>query len=260
MPGTSKAAHPSGALGITFTEDDHSYIDDIGISYISATTLVHSAFPPFDADAAAAAKSAKTGIPAEDLKSQWAANGKAAADDGTRCHENCERQILGQLDRMNQPRNDEERTRFRAAWFEVEKMKAAFSTLEPEKLVFSPRFQVAGSIDVLARRPGMVAIIDWKYIKALRRESFGGRTGNHVATAALPDCNFWHYALQLNLYEQILKVEGYIEPTIQVVKMLNVYNAEAQAFDHVMVPELGREAVLLMAYNVTGENLEKIPF
>jgi len=260
MPGSTKAAHPSGRLGITFTEDDHAYIDDIGISYVSATTLVNRAFAPFDADAAAAAKNLKTGIPAEDLKKQWSVVGRMASEAGTRCHENCERQILGRYDAMNQPRDDAEKARFRAAWDEVEQMKAAFDRIEPEKLVFSPRFMVAGSIDILARRGNSVSIIDWKFVKALKRESFGGRTGTHIATAALPDSNFWHYALQLNLYEQILKVEGYIDATIPAKKMLNVYSEEKHCFDHVLIPELGREAVLLLAFNATGENLERIPF
>ncbi len=260
MPGSTKALHPSGRLGITFTEADHTYIDDNGIFYTSATTLMKSAFPPFDADAAAKMKSAKTGIPPEELKKAWAETGRAASEAGTRCHENCERQILGQYEKMNTPRDDEEKARFRAAWEEVEAMKAAFEKIEPEKLVFSPRFMVAGSIDVLAHRAGTVSIIDWKYIRELKREAFGSRTGNHIATAALPDSNFWHYALQLNIYEQILKVEGYIDPTATVKKMLNVYSAERQQFDHVVLPDLGREAALLMAWNATGENLDHVPF
>ena len=260
MPGTSKALHPSGKLEITFTEEDHCYFDANELSYISTTTLIKKAFPPFDADAAAAIKAAKTGQSAEDLKAEWAAAGKAAADDGTRCHENCEYQIRGEYDRMHQPRNDEERKRFRTAWHEVEKIKAAFPKLEPEKLIFSPRFLVAGSIDVLAQRGDEAVIIDWKYIRGLKMESFGGRTGIHPATLALPDSNFWHYALQQNIYEQILKIEGYISPMMKVTKMLNVYSAERDEFDHVMLPDLGREAVLLMAWNVTNDNLEPIPF
>jgi len=262
MPGSTKAMHPSGKLEITFTEEDHVYMDGNAITYTSATTLVKSAFPPFDAAAAAAAKEAKTGRPAAEWIAEWNEIGRKASDDGTRCHENCERQILGQYDRMNKPRDDAERKRFRIAWHEVEKIKAArFLKLEPEKLVFSPRFMVAGSIDLLAQKaPDDFAIIDWKYIRELKRESFGGRTGNHLATAALPDCNFWHYALQLNIYEQILRIEGYIPPAARVTKMLNVYDDAADGFDHVILPDLGREAVLLLAWNVTSDNLEPCPF
>ena len=262
MPGTTKALHPSGKLEITFTEEDHVYMDGNAITYTSATTLVKSAFPPFDAAAAAAAKEAKTGRSAAEWIAEWNEIGRKASEDGTRCHENCERQILGQYDRMNQPRDDAERKRFRIAWHEVEKIKAArFLKLEPEKLVFSPRFMVAGSIDLLGQKaPDEFAIIDWKYIRELKRESFGGRTGNHLATAALPDSNYWHYAVQQNIYAEILKIEGYIPATARVTKMLNVYNDAAECFDHVILPDLGREAVLLLAWNVTGDNLDHCPF
>lgn len=39
MPGDTKAKHPRG-LGITFTEEDHSYVDEYGVEYTSGTTLV----------------------------------------------------------------------------------------------------------------------------------------------------------------------------------------------------------------------------
>ena len=97
MPNSTKAKHPSGKVEITFTEDDHSYVDDFGIDYTSGTTLVKSAFEEFDAKKAAAIKSAKTGIPADQYIAEWKAAGERAAMEGTRAHENCERQILGRI-------------------------------------------------------------------------------------------------------------------------------------------------------------------
>lgn len=268
MPNNTRAMHPSGLLGITFTEDDHSYVDDFGIDYTSGTTLVKSAFEEFDAKKAAAIKSAKTGIPADQYIAEWKAAGERAAMEGTRAHENCERQILGRIADMNQPQDDDERARFRAAWFEVEKLKAAFppdfmhrSSLEPEKLVFSPRFRVSGSVDLLAHRSdGKYFIFDWKYVKEIKREGFNGKTGIHIASRHLPDCNFYHYALQLSIYEQVMKCEGYIPPDATVERWLNVYRKPTADFEHVQLPDLGREALLLMAWNATCDNLEYVPF
>lgn len=261
MPNSTKAKHPSGKVEITFTEDDHSYIDDFGIEYVSGTTLMHRAFEPFDAPKAAALKSARTGVPAEEYLQEWQTAGKQSSEAGTRTHENCERQILGRYADMNQPRDDDERARFRAAWHEVERMKTRFESIEPEKLVFSPRFRVSGSIDVLARRrDGSYCIIDWKFIKELKQTAYRNRTGIHLATRHLPDCNFYHYGLQTNIYEQILKVEEYIPPMVMVDKFLAVYNRQTQSFDFARMPELGREALLLMAWNATCDNLEYVPF
>lgn len=260
MPNNKTAEHPKG-LGITFAEEGHTYVDDYGNDYTSGTTLVKSAFVEFNAPAVAAAKSAKTGVPTEQYVSEWKANGERAASEGTRTHENCERQILGRLSDMHQPKDDEERARFRAAWFEVERMKTSFVQMEPEKLVFSPRFRVAGSIDLLARqRNGAFCMIDWKFIKELQQTAFGNRTGIHIATRHLPDCNFYHYALQLSIYEQILKCEGYIPPGVQVDRWLNVYCRTEGIFDHVQLPDLGREALILMAWNATNDGLDDIPF
>lgn len=261
MPSSTQATHPSGKLKLTFTEDNHLYVDDFGIEYTSCTTLVHAAFEKFDALKVAAAKSARTGIPVDQYISEWKAYGEERADLGTRTHENIEHQILGRYECMHQPVNDDERARFRAAWYEVEKLQKSYDVLEPEKLVFSPRFRVSGSIDLLARRrDGSYSIIDWKFIKDLKTSAFQNKTGIHFATRHLPDCNFYHYALQTNVYEQLLKIEGYIKPMAHVDKWLGVYDFTQRKFNFVRMPELAWEALLLMAWNVTNDNLEDIPF
>ena len=253
MPNSKKAIHPSGKLGITFTEDDHRYVDDFDIEYTSCTTLVHSAFEPFDAQSAAERKSARTGIPPEQYIRQWKENCKRATDDGTRMHENCEHQLLMQFDKMHKPYDENERREFRAAWNEVEKIKAAgFICAEPEKLVFSPRFRVAGSIDLLcSKKEKSYVMIDWKRVKKISTSGFQGKTGIEFPTRNLQDCNFIHYSLQLSIYEQILKIEHYIPSDAVVDKWLNVYNMDTEKFDHVHCLDLKYEALAMMAWNVT---------
>jgi len=262
MPNSTTAAHPSGKLSITFIEEGHTYIDDHGMEYTSATTLIKKAFPVFDGPAAATKKSARTGVPAEQYLREWDEIRETASENGTRTHENCERQILGRLSEMHRPHDEEERLRFRAAWYAVEDLKARYRTIEPEKLVFSPRFLVAGSIDLLCRIDEMnYAIGDWKFVKAINRRAFGNRTGTHPATAGLPDCNFYHYALQLNLYRLILKIEGYIPPLADVRLFLNRYDRETHTFERIDLPDLPLQAMMLMAWNVTSSGLDDgIPF
>lgn len=124
MPGDTKAKHPRG-LGITFTEEDHSYVDEYGVEYTSGTTLVHRGFEEFDAQRAAEAKSAKTGVPASEYLREWDAKREEASRNGTRMHENCENQILGRYDKLHAPQDDAERVEFRAAWGEVERIRGA---------------------------------------------------------------------------------------------------------------------------------------
>lgn len=261
MPNSTKAKHPSQKLDITFTEEDHSYIDTYDAEYISVTTLIHKAFPAFDGAAAAQKKSARTGIPAEQYLQEWDRIRDTAAENGTRTHENCERQILGRYDEMHQPKDDEERMRFRAAWYAVEDLRSKYRKIEPEKLVFSPRFLVAGSIDLLCQIDEMnYEIGDWKFVKTINYNAFGNRTGIHPATVGLPDCNFYHYALQLNIYKMILKIEGYIPMQAKVTHFLKRYNSETHTFEQVNLPDLSLQAMMLLAWNVTNDNLENIPF
>lgn len=261
MPNSKYVRHPSGKLGIFFTEDNHLYVDDFGFEYTSSTTLVHSAFEAFNPAKAAAAKAARTGVPAEHYLKEWQTCGQESARLGTRTHENCERQILGMYSNMHQPENHEEQARFRAAWFEVERLKTLYLRLEPEKLIFSPRFRIAGSIDLLGlRHDGSYSIIDWKFIKELKMTAFRNKTGVHFATRHLPDCNFYHYALQTNIYDQILRVEGYIPAMAAVDKWLAVYDFIRHKFDFVKMPELQHEALLLMAFQITSDNLDFVPF
>lgn len=261
MPSDTTSIHPSGKLNITFQELGHLYTDSFGIEYTSSTELIHSAFELFDAEKTAAAKSARTGIPAEQYIQEWDRNRDDASSAGTRLHENCERQILGRFQDMHRPADDAERLEFRAAWNEVEKIKSArFLALEPEKLIFSPRFRVAGSIDLLVKKaPKQYLIIDWKRVKEIRYSGFRNRTGTHPGTVHLQDCNFIHYSLQLSIYEQILRLEHYIEPDASVEKWLNVYRPDG-TFDHIQCQHLPYESLLLMAFNATSANLEDIPF
>ena len=261
MPNSTTAMHPSGKLGISFTEADHAYMDDFGIDYVSVTTLIREAFPVFDGAAAAQKKSARTGVPAEQYLQEWDRIRTAASEAGTRTHENCERQILGRTSEMHTPRDQEERLRFRAAWYAVEDLKTKYSRIEPEKLVFSPRFRVAGSIDLLCQFDDMnFDIGDWKFVKAIDTSSYGNRTSIHPATSMLPDCNFYHYALQLNCYKMILKIEGYIPPQAKVRHFLMRYNAETHAFERIDLPDLSLQAMMLIAWNISWDGLERIHF
>ena len=261
MPHDVKAVHPSGKLEISFREDEHLYTDSYGVEYTSVTTLIHEAFPAFDAAAAAEKKSLKTGIPAEQYIEEWKAYGEMCAERGTRTHENCENQILGKYDALHTPVDEDERLRFRAAWYEVEELKNIYAEIKPEFLVFSPRFRVAGSIDMFCRKAGnRYALGDWKFVKELRRKSFGGRNGISKATELIPDCNFFHYALQLNIYWMMLQIEGYVPAGSEVELFLKKYNFERKCFEHVNLPILPVPALMLLAYNVTSDNLDFCPF
>ena len=89
-------AHPRDA-NIRFQEDGHKYtiLTDLNSQYTSVTTWNHSHFPHFDADAVIASmmkgknwneSNKYWGLTAEQIKKQWADNGKEVAGLGTQMH------------------------------------------------------------------------------------------------------------------------------------------------------------------------------
>ena len=48
-------------------------------------------------------------------------------------------------------------------------------------------------------------MIDWKTSKKIEMNSYGGKVGTKIATSNIPDCNYYHYTLQLSLYRYLLE-------------------------------------------------------
>jgi len=65
---------------------------------------------------------------------------------------------------------------------------------------------------------GSLSIYDWKRCKKIER--FSGFNKSCIAQGAghIPDTNYWHYTLQLNLYKMILETKyGFVIRDIQLV-------------------------------------------
>lgn len=98
-------AHPRDA-NIRFQEEGHKYtiLTDLNSQYTSVTTWNHSHFPHFDADAVIASMmkgknwnetNKYWGLTADQIKKQWADNGKEVAGLGTQMHYEIECFIVG---------------------------------------------------------------------------------------------------------------------------------------------------------------------
>ena len=224
MPGTSKAKSPSG-IEIVFEELTHKYTSEVNgklIEYTSGTTFTHKYIPEFDPTGIITARCAKKqGISVEELKEQWRQKGLASTTLGTRCHEICEDIELGR-DVRNKAQDEKEEKMFANA----AKMAAAFrqkiDILGVEKIVFSPELQLAGTIDLFAksRKDGSFLIIDHKTNKSIdienKYKSFCLKPIDHV-----PNLNFWHYGLQLNLYAYLLKYGKWVPKDAKFKFFLN---------------------------------------
>ena len=244
MPSCSKATHPSG-VEILFEEDTHRYSSTVGgreLTYTSGTTFVHKFFPPFDPTGEILRrKAAKEGKEPEALKAEWDANRDASCLFGTRTHAICEDVLLGR-DKRYKPLNEKEERTFAQGADMAAKFRKGLDILGVEKIVFSPFLPnpIAGTIDLLARsrKDGSVLILDWKTNKSIDRynryNKFGLDPIGHV-----PDLNFYHYSLQLSLYQYLLTLGKYV-PEGSKFKRAIIHLTET-GHEIIMLPDMTSE-------------------
>lgn len=209
MPQTKTVAHPVLPWSITFTEEDHSYIDIDGSAYASGTGLVSVFFPQFDTDYHAARIATRDGTTPDQVKAAWEQKAKAACDYGTRVHEHAENLILGRSTAT--PATEKERIAFEAVDKALVGIRQHFDIIGCEQIIFAPCLHLAGTIDLPVRhkRTGRLGILDWKTNEGLDLSPRFNQTGlppiRHIG-----DCNGNHYRLQFAVYAQIMRIGQYV--------------------------------------------------
>jgi hypothetical protein len=240
LPPKQSGLHPSGQW-IDFFEEGHRYVirDRPEQNFLSATTWLSEFFPKFDREAASSRQAAKTGLPKEEILKAWDEKALNSRNKGTLLHSRAEFLIrhfithatllpeadLPLLESALLPPEElaHGRTLATSLYQALERMSAAVDFLEVEKVVASPRYGLAGMIDLTVRlrtqgpHP-VVGLYDWKTNS--RIETTNPWRQGLPPVEHLPDCNFSHYALQLNLYEFLLRNEGYFPPETRFQKVL----------------------------------------
>jgi len=228
---------------IQFEEETHTYtIDGTRAGWTSCTGFLHNFFGHFDADAVIAKMMASPkwfeskyfGKTAEEIKKQWSDKGKASSEAGTRMHLDIEhfynampatgaKDAYTMADGLAGMAIDEWPPQEGAEWNYFCDYQDAYvapkgwQPFRTEWLVFDPEHKVAGSIDMLYMKPdGTLAIYDWKRIEELKTDNrFQSGLG---PVSHLPDTNYWHYSLQLNVYRYIIqKHYGYVVSELALV-------------------------------------------
>jgi hypothetical protein len=208
---------------IAFDEPTHKYyVNGTCKGNISCTGFVHEFFGHFDAKAIISkmkkgpkwTTSKYYGKTDKEIMDEWSANGKQASEAGTAMHLAIEQFLHGSAQEIN-PEILET-----AEWKYFEKFwKDCGDDLEPfrsEWEVFTDavdaydkqgerKIKLCGSIDMVFRRKsdGKFVIYDWKRSKEIKSENpFGSGL---APLEHLPDTNYWHYTMQLNVYKWILE-------------------------------------------------------
>lgn len=241
--------HPRDAH-ISFDEPTHTYTIDGDSNYKSVTTFIHDFFPHFNADIAikkmcASPKWNNTnklyGKTPEEIKEIWRKNGEAASTQGTAMHLNIENYYNGE------PMTESFRTSKEGELFQkyLQDHKA-YKAYRSEWTVYSKKYRIAGSIDMVyedPNNPGCHVIADWKRSVEIKFENRWEKGNGPLSH--LDNCNYWHYTLQLNIYRMLL--EKYYDKRITEM-FLVILHPNQENYLKIEIPKISKEILDMLEY------------
>ena len=225
---------------ITFEPVEHKYFIDGDTNpdaFTSVTTWVHSHFEAFNADAVIdkmmASKSWGTnekyhGKTKNQIKAEWDLNRDRAAAAGTDMHAAIElyyntQAAVGDAGAADIIGSDDGYAPGAGPYPDTPEFSYFLNfantftkTLRPyrtEWTVFHEEAGISGSIDMVFENldpasgnpTGTLSIYDWKRSKEIVRHNPFNKWATTPGLEHVPDTNYWHYCLQLNVYKFILQ-------------------------------------------------------
>lgn len=191
---------------IKFFEKGHIYLVNGKKGFTSVTTWIHTLFEKFDADKIIYnMQNSKNwinnkyyGLNKEEIKEIWNKNREESATSGTNLHLDIEKfynKILVQ--------NNSIEYKFFLNFVNDYKHLIPYRT---EMLVYDEDLKLSGSVDMIFKNENdNFEIYDWKRSKEIKKTNEYNKWILNDKIEYIPDSNFWHYSLQLNLYRYILK-------------------------------------------------------
>jgi len=242
-------AHPRDKF-IEFEELGHKYTINGEEGYTSVTTLIAKIFEHFDADKIinkmfenpikmADPKNKYFGMSKQDIKDAWAANGKDASEKGTAMHNNIEKYYNG----IEVKDESIEYGYFKNFSADFPNLKA----YRTEQCVYSEKHKICGSIDMQFwnQEDGTIDIYDWKRAKSIEYEPFQNKACLVPGLEHVADTNFWHYALQTNIYKFLLEANyGHKIKDLYLV----ICHPDAKNYQRLQCPIMDDEIAIIMEW------------
>lgn len=254
---------------IKFIEEGHKYIikEEENVKYTSVTTVVHGCFEQFDSEKIIN-KMMKGynwkeghkywGKTKEQIKKEWQQNGDIVSSAGTLMHYKieCFMNMKGMDSDYNHndlickyEKEKEIDTLRELEWEYFIKFVKENPEMKPyrtEWTVYNEEKKLAGSIDmVYINEDGTLSIYDWKRCKEITNISRFNKTSIKPLLSHIPDTNFWHYSLQLNIYRRILE-EKY-NKRVRDMYLIRLHpTASEKTYEQIKVPSMDEEITDLM--------------
>lgn len=241
---TKKLSFSDWNASLGFDEEAHIYAkDETGnATYISVTTLIERFFP-FDLKRYIERKAQEEDRPEEDVFDEYVLMRDEAAAKGTELHEQIENFLKGS-------EYDSESIEFKL-FLEFYRNELEISDLkfyDAEKMIFSDKYNVAGTIDCLFKKLNKeeYVILDWKRSKKLTIDGLPKKFGFGYALSEishLDNSSYYRYCLQQNIYKLIAENEY----SMKVSSMwLIVLHDLFPTYYKIKVPDLTREAKIIL--------------
>jgi len=192
---------------LQFIEDSHTYLLHGKKVNTSVTTFVKKSFNEFNADLIINkmmnGRNWKTskyfGKSVDEIKQLWDVNRITASTFGTKLHKTIE--LFYNKEDINDIDGIEKEFNMFKTFYNDHSHLTPYRT---EWEVYNEDIDIAGSIDMLyENNDGTLDIYDWKRSKEISK--INKWDSGKYPLQHLPDSNFWHYSLQLNMYKYILE-------------------------------------------------------
>ncbi|GAB1462304.1 hypothetical protein [Pedobacter sp.] len=231
---------------IAFDEETHKYIhpkDETGnAEYISVTTLIERFFP-FDLKRYIEKKATDEDRTEEDVLIEYLMIRDEAAEKGTFLHNQIENFLKG-----NEFDSDSKEFEMFLNFYDKEIKKRNIEFFDAEKMIYSDKYNVAGTIDCLFKKndKNEYIMLDWKRSKKLiidgRPRIFGfGYALSELSN--LDNSSYYRYCLQQNIYKHIVENEFLIK--ISSMKLV-VLHENYVDYHVVNVPEMTKETKIIL--------------
>lgn len=231
---------------IAFDEESHKYIHPKDVTgnaeYISVTTLIERFFP-FDLKRYIEKKAKDENRTEEDVLDEYLTNRDEAAEKGTYLHNQIENFLKG-VDYDSNTIEFQQFLDFHKK--EISTRNLIFS--DAEKMIFSNKHNVAGTIDCLFKKDnnGEYVMLDWKRSKKLIIDGQPRIYGYGYALSelnSLDNSSYYRYCLQQNIYKYLAEAEYSLK--ISSMKLV-VLHENYPDYYVVNVPELKQETNIIL--------------
>ena len=184
---------------VLFNEENHTYF--LGETQLtSVTTYINKFKNEFKRDIIASRVAKKNGVTKQEILDEWQAKGDYARTMGTAIHKIFE--DYHESKEIVTP-NEYEKEIPAVKCIEDIFVSGRLEPVEVEYIVYNDKY--AGQIDMIAKNPkGEHFILDWKTNNSIDKEAYGNKHMLHKFHI-FPDSNFYHYSLQLRIYQSLCK-------------------------------------------------------